>query len=90
MPLACDAVWGQNYFLSLRLRLHEESVSGGCTQQQQLNSQAYQSLNPIERELRKRMFWLQYGGDKTISAIDGSSVIWHESDTADVTLPSPL
>ncbi|KAL1407482.1 hypothetical protein Q8F55_006915 [Vanrija albida] len=76
LPLACDAVWGQNYFLSLRLRLHEES--------------SYQNLNPIERELRKRMFWLQYGGDKTISAIDGSSVIWHESDTADVTLPSPL
>jgi hypothetical protein len=53
-------------------------------------SQSYQNLNPVERELRKRIFWLMYGGDKTIAAIDGAPVMFHETDCADVTLPSPL
>lgn len=75
-PFATDTIWGANYLLSIRLRLHEEA--------------SYQNLNPIERELRKRIFWLQYGGDKTLASIEGSPVLFHETDCADVTLPSPL
>ncbi|TXT14898.1 uncharacterized protein COLE_01091 [Cutaneotrichosporon oleaginosum] len=67
---------GANYLLSLRLRLHEEA--------------GYKNCNPIERELRKRVFWLQYGADKTLAALDLRISIWHEIDCADVTLPSPL
>lgn len=67
---------GANYLLSLKLRLNEEA--------------GYKSCNPIERELRKRVFWLQYGADKTLSALDIRLGIWHEIDCADVTLPSPL
>jgi hypothetical protein len=67
---------GANYLLSLRLRLHEEA--------------GYKNCNPIERELRKRVFWLQYGADKTLAALDVRIAIWHEIDCGDVTLPSPL
>ncbi|BEI92936.1 uncharacterized protein CcaverHIS019_0505640 [Cutaneotrichosporon cavernicola] len=67
---------GANFLLSLKLRLHEEA--------------GYKDLNPIERELRKRIFWLQYGADKTLAALDMRISIFHEIDCGDVTLPSPL
>lgn len=71
-----DVLMGACYRLSIRLHLHDEA--------------SYRSLDPIERELRKRIFWLQYGADKTISAIDGAPGTWHEFDCGDVTLPSPI
>ncbi|GMK55551.1 hypothetical protein CspeluHIS016_0206070 [Cutaneotrichosporon spelunceum] len=67
---------GANFMLSLKLRLHEEA--------------GYKDLNPIERELRKRIFWLQYGADKTLAALDIRICIFHEIDCGDVTLPSSL
>lgn len=67
---------GSNYLLSVKLQLHEEA--------------GYKNCNPIERELRKRVFWLQYGADKTLAALDIRIPIWHEIDCGDVTLPSPL
>lgn len=73
---ATDFIVGASYKLSIRLQLHDEA--------------SYRSLNPIERELRKRIFWLQYGADKTISAIDGAPSVWHEQDCGEVTLPSPV
>lgn len=74
MPNAINM--GANYMFSLKLRLHEEA--------------GYKNCSPIERELRKRVFWLQYGGDKTLAALDIRVSIWHEIDCGDVTLPSPL
>lgn len=56
----------------------------------QTHPQSYKDLNPIEREMRKRVFWLLYGGDKTDAAVDNQPVFWHEVDCSDVTLPSPL
>lgn len=71
-----DTIMGGLYRLSVRLHLHDED--------------RYRDLDPIERELRKRIFWLQYGADKTMSAIDGAPAMWHEEDCGDVTLPSPI
>lgn len=72
----CSQLWGSNCFLAMKMRLHEEA--------------SYKDLNPIEREMRKRVFWLLYGGDKTDAAVDNQPFVWHEVDCSDVTLPSPL
>ncbi|RSH90255.1 hypothetical protein EHS25_001589 [Saitozyma podzolica] len=73
-PNAARAHYGANYSLSLTLGLHEEK--------------SYDTLDPIERELRRRVFWLQYGGDKTDATVSGYPVHWHEADCAGVALPS--
>ncbi|KAK4688912.1 hypothetical protein P7C73_g1194, partial [Tremellales sp. Uapishka_1] len=69
-------LFGANMAFSLFLRMN--------------NEEGYKGLNPIEQQLRRRIFWLQYGGDRTVGAIDGSPMHWHEDDCADVGLPSPI
>lgn len=73
---------------------HEASVARGGGEWPYggrcLTRQSYKDLNPIEREIRKRVFWLLYGGDKTDAAVDNQPVFLHEVDCSDVTLPSPL
>ncbi|WVN85850.1 uncharacterized protein L203_101002 [Cryptococcus depauperatus CBS 7841] len=47
-------------------------------------------IDPVERTLRKRIFWLMYGVDKTFAAVDGTPVYFHEDDYANVTLPDDI
>ena len=47
----------------------------------------YHDMNPIDRELRRRMFWLAYGGDRSVAAVEGTPLIFNEGDCADVALP---
>jgi hypothetical protein len=52
--------------------------------------QSYSGLNPIDQQLRRRIFWLQYGADRSFSAIDGGATLMNEDDCPDVALPSEV
>lgn len=49
--------------------------------------QGYEGQNPIERQLRSRVFWLLYGGDRTTMCTDGTVPFLSEDDIQDVELP---
>ncbi|WVQ85310.1 hypothetical protein IAT38_007475 [Cryptococcus sp. DSM 104549] len=68
--------FGTNYSFLISLRTHEEST--------------YTELSNIEGALRRRMFWLMYGADKTFAAIEGVPVFFHEDDCANVALPDDI
>ncbi|TYJ57579.1 hypothetical protein B9479_001661 [Cryptococcus floricola] len=70
------ADFGTNYALTLALQSHLESE--------------YTNHNPVESSLRRRMFWLMYGADKTFSAIAALPLYFHEDDCASVALPEDL
>ncbi|OCF33250.1 hypothetical protein I316_04991 [Kwoniella heveanensis BCC8398] len=67
---------GMNYSYLLALRAHEEK--------------SYALLNPLERALQRRAFWVTYGADVSIAAIEGSPVFFHEDDCADVAYPEEI
>lgn len=54
------------------------------------SAQTYQNLSPVYRELCRRIFWLSYGGDKSIASMDGEAVLIHEDECADVALPAEV
>ncbi|WWD18047.1 hypothetical protein CI109_102494 [Kwoniella shandongensis] len=54
------------------------------------DERSYRNCEPIERELRRRCFWLMYGADKTIAAIDNIPTFMQEDYCVDVGLPSNL
>ena len=47
------AAFGESAHIAVTLRLHEES--------------SYEGLDPIESEVRRRIFWLLFGGKHTIT-----------------------
>ncbi|WVQ97169.1 hypothetical protein IAU59_004279 [Kwoniella sp. CBS 9459] len=67
---------GMNYSYMLALRAHEEKT--------------YALLNPLERILQRRAFWVMYGADRTIAAIEGTPVFFHEDDCSDVAYPEEV
>ncbi|EAL22187.1 hypothetical protein CNBC3250 [Cryptococcus deneoformans B-3501A] len=69
-------LFGQNYVFMLALRAHEEGT--------------YATLGNIERVLLRRMFWLMYGGDKTLAFTGAFPVLFHEDDCASVALPDDI
>ncbi|ODO07311.1 hypothetical protein L198_00890 [Cryptococcus wingfieldii CBS 7118] len=70
------ADFGTNYAYTIALQSHLESE--------------YTNHNPVESSLRRRMFWLMYGADKTFSAIAALPLYFHEDDCASVALPEDL
>ncbi len=50
----------------------------------------YQSLNPIERELRRRIFWLLYAADRAKGITNNEATLINESDVAHVALPAEM
>lgn len=52
------------------------------------SQQSYAALTPIDREIRRRVFWLGIGGDKSAAVLEGISPIASESSVATVKLPS--
>ncbi|OWZ79736.1 hypothetical protein C366_01792 [Cryptococcus neoformans Tu401-1] len=69
-------LFGQNYVFMLALRAHEEGT--------------YAELGNIEGVLLRRMFWLMYGGDKTLAFTGTFPVLFHEDDCASVALPEDI
>jgi hypothetical protein len=69
------------------LRLNEEFVSailyniGFLT-----DHQSYAAYSPLEREMRRRIFWLVFGGDQTLAVIHAAPVCFHPDET-DTGLP---
>lgn len=89
---------GQNIGTLVRLRLHEEAVSPSMRTRDNRNQkwsnsliliQSYATMPPIEREFRRRLFFLAFSGDRSYCAIDGLSTLFTEED-CDVQLPSEL
>ncbi|WVQ71033.1 hypothetical protein IAR50_000558 [Cryptococcus sp. DSM 104548] len=70
------ADYGTNYAYTIALHSHLESE--------------YAQHDPIESTLRRRMFWLVYGADKTFSSITSLPLYFHEDDCASVALPEDL
>lgn len=52
------------------------------------DKEIYKTMNPIESELKRRIFWLMVGGDQSLAVINGTSTTANEATWADVSLPS--
>jgi hypothetical protein len=52
------------------------------------HKQTYATWNPVERELRRRVFWLIIGGNKSSAILMSQLPISPEFYTAEVQLPS--
>lgn len=50
--------------------------------------QSYANYNPIDRELRRRIFWLMMGGDKSKAVLMGRCPIASDALYTNVALPS--
>jgi len=48
--------------------------------------QSYAAYSPLEREMRRRVFWLVFGGDQTLAVIHAAPVCFHPDET-DTALP---
>ncbi|OCF39722.1 hypothetical protein I317_06446 [Kwoniella heveanensis CBS 569] len=62
--------------LAQQLKIHDEETAG---------------VQPdrVELEVRRRMFWLLYGSDRTISALTSAPLQWNDADLR-VSLPSAI
>ncbi|KAL7424604.1 hypothetical protein Q5752_000288 [Cryptotrichosporon argae] len=70
-----DMIMGVGHAIANRLRLQD--------------ARSYENLDPIEAEVRKRLFWLQYGADRTQAYVESHGMFWSETDI-DVPLPRML
>lgn len=72
------------------LRLNEEFVSLVLYQcEVSADNQSYTAYSPLEREMRRRIFWLVFGGDQTLAVIHAAPVCFHPDET-DTALPLML
>ncbi|KAJ7254326.1 hypothetical protein B0H12DRAFT_1115003 [Mycena haematopus] len=60
------AAFGEAAHIAVTLRLHEEA--------------AYEGLDPIECEIRRRVFWLLFGADKSMSILLGRPICLRDED----------
>ncbi|EAU85911.2 hypothetical protein CC1G_02934 [Coprinopsis cinerea okayama7 len=60
------AAFGEAAHIAVTLRLHEES--------------SYEGLDPIECEVRRRIFWLLFGADKSMSILLGRPICLRDED----------
>jgi hypothetical protein len=69
------------------LRLNEEFASPWQYHNEILtDKQSYAAYSPLEREMRRRIFWLVFGGDQTLAVIHAAPVCFHPDET-DTGLP---
>jgi hypothetical protein len=54
-----------------------------------LKEQTYATMPPLEKEFRRRLFWLAFSGDRSFCAIDALTTLFTEEE-CDVELPSEL
>ncbi|RXW24487.1 hypothetical protein EST38_g1386 [Candolleomyces aberdarensis] len=60
------AAFGEAAHIAITLRLHEEA--------------SYEGLDPIECEVRRRIFWLLFGADKSMSILLGRPISLRDED----------
>ncbi|KAJ7212254.1 fungal-specific transcription factor domain-containing protein [Mycena pura] len=60
------AAFGEAAHIAVTLRLHEEA--------------AYEGMDPIECEVRRRVFWLLFGADKSMSILLGRPICLRDED----------
>ncbi|KAF5339013.1 hypothetical protein D9611_008711 [Ephemerocybe angulata] len=60
------AAFGEAAHIAVTLRLHEEA--------------SYEGLDPIECEIRRRIFWLLFGADKSMSILLGRPICLRDED----------
>ncbi|KAJ8080378.1 hypothetical protein PM082_017211 [Marasmius tenuissimus] len=60
------AAFGEASHIAVTLRMHEES--------------SYEGLDPIECEVRRRIFWLLFGADKSMSILLGRPICLRDED----------
>ncbi|KAJ7707115.1 fungal-specific transcription factor domain-containing protein [Mycena metata] len=60
------AAFGEAAHIAVTLRLHEEA--------------AYEGIDPIESEIRRRVFWLLFGADKSMSILLGRPICLRDED----------
>ncbi|KAJ7071845.1 fungal-specific transcription factor domain-containing protein [Mycena belliarum] len=60
------AAFGEAAHIAVTLRLHEEA--------------AYEGIDPIECEIRRRVFWLLFGADKSMSILLGRPICLRDED----------
>ncbi|KAJ7147557.1 fungal-specific transcription factor domain-containing protein [Mycena crocata] len=60
------AAFGEAAHIAVTLRLHEEA--------------AYEGIDPIECEVRRRVFWLLFGADKSMSILLGRPICLRDED----------
>lgn len=52
--------------------------------------QTYSAYDPIEREMRRRMFWLSYGAEVSSSVVQGTVRYYNADETSTLLLPREL
>lgn len=73
--------------LALTMRLNEESVSLGwpvsieCASAAEM-TQSYEGLDPIESEIRRRIYWLLFQADKSTACMRARSINLRLEDAA--------
>lgn len=72
----CHTSLNEAQALSIVMRLHEE--------------ESYHFLNPIEREMRRRIFFLLFGADKSEAVLLGRPIRMREEDCYSLHLPEEL
>lgn len=65
------------------------SLAGSHIRGQWTEPSAYANLTPLEAELRRRIYWIAYGGDRSWAAIEGSHTVYPEEEI-NSDLPYPL
>ncbi|KAF9077532.1 fungal-specific transcription factor domain-containing protein [Rhodocollybia butyracea] len=60
------AAFGEAAHIAVTLRMHEEA--------------SYEGLDPIECEIRRRIFWLLFGADKSMSILLGRPICLRDED----------
>ncbi|KIY71708.1 hypothetical protein CYLTODRAFT_418615 [Cylindrobasidium torrendii FP15055 ss-10] len=60
------AAFGEAAHVAVTLRMHEEN--------------SYEGLDPIEGEIRRRVFWLLFGADKSMSILLGRPICLRDED----------
>ncbi|WWC66444.1 uncharacterized protein I206_100346 [Kwoniella pini CBS 10737] len=69
-------IFGATHAYLLAQKAHEEKT--------------YSLLNPMDRILLRRTFWLLYGADVSLASIEACPVFFHEDDCADVASPEEI
>jgi hypothetical protein len=63
-------------------------LAGAHIRGQWTDANNYTELSPLEGELRRRIYWIAYGGDRSWSAIEGTHCVYPEEDISG--MPYPL
>lgn len=74
----------------MRSGFASERGIGQLSSRSQANSQSYENLNPIESEVRRRIYWLLFQADKSTACLRARTICLRLEDAQGLRLPSEV